>query len=296
MKKLVSIVIIVVVCTSVLPAQTKIQKLFWSKRYKRALLEIDRLTNENIKLKKDTTKLCFLNKTKDTTIASMQRALNDLNASYKLLYNSSDKKLAELTTSLQQQTSELDLKNKKIQEKDKRLKELEALLSRQDSILNALNSKVKNALLGFKSDELGVEMKNGKVYVSMSDKLLFKSGQASVEDKGKDAIKKLAEVLIKNNDIDVAIEGHTDSIPIKTSVYKDNWDLSVARSTNIVRMLTEEFKVEAKRVTASGKGEFLPVASNATPEGRARNRRTEIVLSPKLEELFKLMSLSGGKK
>jgi chemotaxis protein MotB len=139
-------------------------------------------------------------------------------------------------------------------------------------------------------------MKNGKVYVSMSDKLLFKSGQASVEDKGKDAIKKLAEVLIKNNDIDVAIEGHTDSIPIKTSVYKDNWDLSVARSTNIVRMLTEEFKVEAKRVTASGKGEFLPVASNATPEGRARNRRTEIVLSPKLEELFKLMSLSGSKK
>ena len=117
MKKLLSIVIIVVACTSVLPAQTKIQKLFWSKRYKRALLEIDRLTNENIKLKKDTTKLCFLNKTKDTTIASMQRALNDLNASYKLLYNSSDKKLAELTTSLQQQTSELDLKNKKYRNK-----------------------------------------------------------------------------------------------------------------------------------------------------------------------------------
>jgi chemotaxis protein MotB len=296
MKKVISIVIITVACISILPAQTKLQKLFWSKRYKRSLLEIDRLTKENIQLKKDTTKLCFLNKTKDTTIASLQRALNDLNASYKLLYNSSDKKLAELTTSLQQQSSELDLKNKKIQEKDKRLKELEALLNRQDSILNALNSKVKNALLGFKSDELGVEMKNGKVYVSMSDKLLFKSGQATVEDKGKDAIKKLADVLTKNNDIDVAIEGHTDSIPIKTSVYKDNWDLSVARSTNIVRMLTEEFKVEAKRVTASGKGEFLPVASNSTPEGRAKNRRTEIVLSPKLEELFKLMSLSGSKK
>jgi chemotaxis protein MotB len=296
MKFLILLLLIVSTTATQLSAQSKLQKLFWSKRYKRALLEIDRLTKENIQLKKDTTKLCFLNKTKDTTIASLQRALNDLNASYKLLYNSSDKKLAELTTSLQQQSSELDLKNKKIQEKDKRLKELEALLNRQDSILNALNSKVKNALLGFKSDELGVEMKNGKVYVSMSDKLLFKSGQATVEDKGKDAIKKLADVLIKNNDIDVAIEGHTDSIPIKTSVYKDNWDLSVARSTNIVRMLTEEFKVEAKRVTASGKGEFLPVASNSTPEGRAKNRRTEIVLSPKLEELFKLMSLSGSKK
>jgi len=221
--------------------------------------------------------------------------LNDLNASYKLLYNSSDKKLAELSLSLEKQKSELESKDKNIQEKDKRLKELQALLSKQDSILLALNNKVKNALLGFKSDELGVDMKNGKVYVSMSDKLLFKSGQASVEDKGKEAIKKLAEVLNKNVDIDVAIEGHTDSIPIKTSVYKDNWDLSVARSTNIVRMLTDEFRVEPKRVTASGKGEFMPVAPNSSAEGRARNRRTEIVLSPKLEELFKLMSLSGKK-
>ncbi len=276
-----------------MPAQTKFQKFFWSKRYKRALTEIDRLSKENIQLKKDTAKLYFLNKTKDSTISSLQKALNELNASYKLLYNSSDKKLAELTTSLQQQANELELKNKKIQEKDKRLKELETLLSRQDSILNALNLKVKNALLGFKSDELGVEMKNGKIYVSMSDKLLFKSAQANIEEKGRDAIIKLADVLNKNSDIDVAIEGHTDSLPIKNSVYKDNWDLSVARSTNIVRMLTDELKVDPKRVTASGKGEFLPVATNSTPEGRAKNRRTEIVLTPKLEELYKLMNTSA---
>ena len=292
MKKLISTILLLLTIIHVIPAQTKFQKFFWSKRYKRSLTEIDRLTKENIQLKKDTAKLHFLNKTKDSTISSMQKALNDLNASYKLLYNSSDTKLAELTASLQKQASELELKNKKIQEKDKRLKELETLLSRQDSILKALNAKVKNALLGFKSDELGVEMKNGKIYVSMSDKLLFKSAQATIEDKGKDAIVKLAEVLNKNNDIDVAIEGHTDSLPIKNSVYKDNWDLSVARSTNIVRMLTDELKVDPKRVTASGKGEFLPVAPNSTPEGRAKNRRTEIVLTPKLEELFKLMSSS----
>jgi chemotaxis protein MotB len=292
MKKLISTALLLFIFIQVIPAQTKFQKFFWSKRYKRALTEIDRLTKENIQLKKDTAKLHFLNKTKDSTISSLQKALNDLNASYKLLYNNSDKKLAELTTSLEEQTNELKLKNKKIEEKDKRLKELETLLSRQDSILKALNAKVKNALLGFKSDELGVEMKNGKIYVSMSDKLLFKSAQATIEDKGKDAIIKLAEVLNKNFDIDVAIEGHTDSLPIKNSVYKDNWDLSVARSTNIVRMLTDELKVDPKRVTASGKGEFLPVATNSTPEGRAKNRRTEIVLTPKLEELFKLMSTS----
>lgn len=292
MKKLISTALLLFIFIQVIPAQTKFQKFFWSKRYKRALTEIDRLTKENIQLKKDTAKLHFLNKTKDSTISSLQKALNDLNASYKLLYNNSDKKLAELTTSLEEQTNELKLKNKKIEEKDKRLKELETLLSRQDSILKALNAKVKNALLGFKSDELGVEMKNGKIYVSMSDKLLFKSAQATIEDKGKDAIIKLADVLNKNFDIDVAIEGHTDSLPIKNSVYKDNWDLSVARSTNIVRMLTDELKVDPKRVTASGKGEFLPVATNSTPEGRAKNRRTEIVLTPKLEELFKLMSSS----
>jgi len=292
MKKLISTALLLFIFIQVIPAQTKFQKFFWSKRYKRALTEIDRLTKENIQLKKDTAKLHFLNKTKDSTISSLQKALNDLNASYKLLYNNSDKKLSELTTSLEEQTNELKLKNKKIEEKDKRLKELETLLSRQDSILKALNAKVKNALLGFKSDELGVEMKNGKIYVSMSDKLLFKSAQATIEDKGKDAIIKLAEVLNKNFDIDVAIEGHTDSLPIKNSVYKDNWDLSVARSTNIVRMLTDELKVDPKRVTASGKGEFLPVATNSTPEGRAKNRRTEIVLTPKLEELFKLMSTS----
>lgn len=133
-------------------------------------------------------------------------------------------------------------------------------------------------------------MKNGKVYVSLSDKLLFKSGSAEVEDKGKQALKKLSEVLNKNNEIDVEIEGHTDNIPIKTARYEDNWDLSVHRATNIVRILQEEYAVNAKRLTAAGKGEFMPKASNETAEGRAKNRRTEIVLSPKLDELFKLIN------
>jgi chemotaxis protein MotB len=110
-----------------------------------------------------------------------------------------------------------------------------------------------------------------------------------VEDKGKSAIKALADVLNKNQDIDIAVEGHTDNIPIKTALYSDNWDLSVARANSIVRMLIDEHHVTPTRLTSSGKGEFSPRASNDTPEGRASNRRTEIVLSPKLDEIMKLL-------
>jgi chemotaxis protein MotB len=123
----------------------------------------------------------------------------------------------------------------------------------------------------------------------MTDKLLFKSGSAAVEAKGKEAIKVLAGVLDKNRDIDILIEGHTDNVPIKTAVYRDNWDLSVARATSIVRILTEEYKIQPTRLTASGKGEYSPRATNETPEGRALNRRTEIILSPKLDEIMQLL-------
>ncbi len=270
-------------------SQSKANRMFMSKRYKACLAERDGLCFDNRelkdevkKLKKDTSELHGKIRRQDSTILA-------LNERYNNLASTSDSKLAQLSASLDAKSKELSTKEKNLQEKDKKLRELQSLLAKQDSILNQLNNTIKNALLGFKSDEFSTEMKNGKVYVRLSDKLLFKSGQVTIEDKGKEAIKKLAEVLNKNTDIDIAVEGHTDSIPIKTAQYKDNWDLSVARATNIVRMLNEEYHVNAKRLTSSGKGEFMPVASNSTPEGRARNRRTEIVLSPKLEELFKML-------
>jgi len=276
----------VALCYGTAQAQTKTQKFFWSKRYKACLAERDALCADNKLLRHDTLSLHKTIKEKDSAYAA-------LNGAYQALENLSGKKQAELNASLDQKSKELAKKEKSLQEKDQKLKELQSLLYKQDSILNALNNTIKNALLGFKSDEFGIEMKNGKVYVSLSDKLLFKSGKVNVEEKGKEAIKKLAEVLSKNTEIDISIEGHTDNVPIKTELYKDNWDLSVARSVNIVRMLTEEFGLDPKRVTAAGKGEFFPVASNDTPEGRAKNRRTEIVLSPKLEQLFKLLSPAG---
>ena len=123
----------------------------------------------------------------------------------------------------------------------------------------------------------------------MTDKLLFRSGSAKVEAKGKLALKKLAEILIKDSDIEIMIEGHTDTVPIKNETYKDNWDLSAARATNIVRILHNEYKVNPSKLTAAGRGEFFPKASNENAEGRAKNRRTEIILTPKLEGLFKLI-------
>jgi chemotaxis protein MotB len=123
----------------------------------------------------------------------------------------------------------------------------------------------------------------------LSNKLLFKSGSVDIEAKGKDAIRILGEVLKKNPDIDVMVEGHTDNVPIKTSLYKDNWDLSVARAITIVRMLTSNYGILPMRLTAAGRGEYMPKASNDTPEGRALNRRTEIILTPNLDKIMKII-------
>ncbi len=175
--------------------------------------------------------------------------------------------------------------NEVVQERDALRYELSQLKkSKQDSIAKLLNASVKNALPGFTADELSVETRNGKVYVLMSDKLLFKSGSASVEKQGKDALKKLADVLHKYPAIEIMVEGHTDNVPIKTKEYKDNWDLSVARAVSITRMLSTDYKLKSERIVAAGRGEFQPKASNATATGKARNRRTEIILTPAVEE------------
>jgi chemotaxis protein MotB len=245
------------------------EKKYVSKRYKAALHERD--------------SLCNATKTLQNDLAKARSEKEELDLKYESLKKSTGSELDKLSTDLG--------KNKEtLAQREARLKQLESILKRQDSLLQRLNNSVKNALLGFSPEELTVEMRDGKVYVSLSDKLLFKSGNANVETKGKEALKKLAEVLNKNNDVSIAIEGHTDNVPIRTLQYKDNWDLSAARATNVVRLLTDEYGMEAKRLTAAGRGEFSPVADNATNEGKAKNRRTEIVLSPKLEELMKLIA------
>lgn len=244
--------------------------------------EIASLKNDVANLKTDISNLNDDKKKLNETIADVEKKYNDLAS--KNLSQSEQFNLA-----LKQKTDELNEKERLLQEREKALNELQQIIARQDSITQSLDNILRNALLGFQTDELSVEIKNGKVYVSMSDKLLFKSGSANVETKGKEAIKVLADVLSKNQDIDILIEGHTDNIPIRTAVYRDNWDLSVGRATSIVRILIDDYKIDPKRLTASGKGEFSPRALNDTPEGRASNRRTEIILSPKLDEIMGLL-------
>jgi chemotaxis protein MotB len=176
-----------------------------------------------------------------------------------------------------------------IAEQAKRLKDLQDLIQRQKDVMNNLKKTIANALINFKADELSVYIKDGNVYVSLQEKLLFKSGSAVVDPKGKEALSTLASVLNSTPDINVNIEGHTDSIPIRKEKFEDNWALSVGRSTAIVRILTKDYGVDPKRVIASGRSEFHPIQTNSTDEGRSSNRRTEIILSPNLSELFKLL-------
>ncbi len=185
--------------------------------------------------------------------------------------------------------AQLEEQDEKLTERAQRLRALQERLQQQQNIVNNLRKTVEDALVSFDQDELSVEVKNGKVYVSLSDKLLFPSGSAKLNKEGKEAIGKVGNVLQQNPKINIDVVGHTDSIPINTAKYSDNWDLSTARATTITRLLTEEYDIPGYRLTASGMSKYQPVASNKDKEGRAKNRRTEIVLTPKLEELFKIL-------
>lgn len=171
-----------------------------------------------------------------------------------------------------------------------RVKTLESELNRKDSAVRALKDEITKALAGFDKLDIKVENRNGKVYVSMAEKLLFKSGSTAVDPRGKDALVTLAKALNKKPDIQVTVEGHTDNKPMNSDKIKDNWELSVLRATSIVRILTNDGKMDDKRITASGRGETQPVADNNTADGRAQNRRTEIILTPRLDKILDIIN------
>ena len=183
----------------------------------------------------------------------------------------------------------LNQKKNELNERERTINELQQMINAQNEKVRKLLSSVKDALLGFSSDELTVREKDGKVYVAMSDKLLFQSGSARLDKRGEEALGKLAEVLNKQTDIDVFIEGHTDNKPINTVQFKDNWDLSVIRATSVVRILIKNYNVNPLQIQPSGRGEYMPVDDNETAEGRSKNRRTEIIMAPKLDKLFQML-------
>lgn len=200
----------------------------------------------------------------------------------------------EMTSSkLQKTNQQLSSSNETIAQQQARLAELQQRIEQQRQASEALRKTIADALVNFNAEQLTVTLKNGKVYVSMSEKLLFASGSAEVSQDGKSALSSLAKALNQNMDININVEGHTDSIPI-VKKFQDNWALSVARSTEITRILVKDYFVNPTRIISSGRSEYLPIADNSTPEGRAKNRRTEIILEPKLDKIMELVDAQNS--
>jgi chemotaxis protein MotB len=218
-----------------------------------------------------------------------QSQLNDCYAQARNLVEAK-KSLQEEYDLIQNDLKDLSTESKMtIASQAKKLRIFSDIIQSQKDIMARLKNSIANALMNYTVEELYVYTKDGNVYVALEEKLLFKSGSDVVDDKGKEAIKTLAAVLNNTNSINVMIEGHTDNVPIKTNLFKDNWDLSTARATSILRILTIDYSFDPLRITASGRGQFHPVTTNDTAEGRASNRRTEIIVSPDLNEIYKLL-------
>jgi chemotaxis protein MotB len=274
---------------------------------KAALLEKDAAT-----MKEDISKARDERDRSKEELNKLQGQVNDLqNAQEDLIkgnVNETRKLLAELKTAqenlqkkedlLRQLEQNLDVKKASLDElsfelekRNARMTELEKVLDIQKKIVQDLKNKVSEALLGFENKGLTVSVKNGKVYVSLEEKLLFKSASWEIDENGRRALKNLADVLEKNPDIQITIEGHTDNVPYNPSggQLKDNWDLSVKRATTVVRVLLDGSGIDPKRLTASGRSQYLPVDVHNTADARQKNRRTEIVLAPDLTELYRLI-------
>jgi len=239
----------------------------------------------------------------DSEFASVQNKYKNLDESYNVLSAQSSKKLAEQSQKNQELLLQLEEKERKLALESDRLEklqnelaqrsnqinELQGLIDAKEAQMQQLKNAISSALLNFEGKGLTVVQKNGKIYVSMENKLLFDSGSWAVGSEGKVAVEQLASVLSKNPDINVLIEGHTDNVPYTGATITDNWDLSVKRATAIVRILQNK-GVNPTQITAAGRSEYVMVGSNATAEGKAKNRRIEIILAPNLDEISKLLN------
>ena len=221
--------------------------------------------------------------------AETRSLMGRLENTQKDLYQREDQ-LNQMQSQLEKDRAELNTLNSELQKQNTQLLKLQAMLEKKDKEAEALKQKLSAALLGFENQGLTITKKNGKVYVSLDEKLLFSSGSTQVDARGIEALKKLAHVLEQNKDINIMIEGHTDDVPVITgSKFIDNWDLSVQRATAIIRILLDGTNIDPKRLTASGRGEFIPVDPGKTSAARQKNRRTEIILAPNLDEVYELL-------
>ncbi|MDR2936994.1 MAG: OmpA family protein [Rikenellaceae bacterium] len=226
--------------------------------------------------------------------ARLQKELAALKTNYADLRSQYSRLVADNSADAARMLGQIEESRAKLAEREARMAELEQTLRNREEALNAIRRKVADALLGFEGKGLTITQRDGKVYVSMEEKLLFRSGSFDIDPEGARAVRDLSTVLAQNPDINVMVEGHTDSVSYRGSGnLKDNWDLSMKRATTVTRLILENQSVEASRITAAGRGEFLPLAPNDSPENRQRNRRTEIILTPKLDELLQLTAGAG---
>lgn len=251
--------------------------------YRELTTKYDKLNELNEKL------LEKYNKLLEGSLSDAKKLSGELQLTQEELLKKQDE-LKALERELQAKKDNLDKLRDELQKREARVNELEGILKSKDDAVNDLKKKVSDALTGFENKGLTITQKNGKIYVSLDESLLFASGSTTVEAKGVEALKKLAKVLEQNQDINVLVEGHTDDVPMNgKGEIKDNWDLSVMRATSIVKIIVNNSKTDPKRLTAAGRSEYIPIDPAKTSEARKKNRRTEIILTPKLDELFKVL-------
>ena len=250
------------------------------------------------KLKADRDKLASDYSATKTNLDNLKASYNALEKNSNDALDSNMKKNRELLAELEAKGKTLAAEQERLnklkndlQERSQRVDELEGIMAAQEANLKKLKETLSKALNSFEGKGLTVEQKNGKVYVSMENKLLFNSGSWTVGSEGKKAVSEVAKILAVNPDISVLIEGHTDNVPyVANGQIESNWDLSTKRATAIVNIIRENKAVDAKNLTAAGRGEYAPVATNDTAEGKSKNRRIEIILTPKLDEISKMLN------
>jgi len=274
-------------------------------------LEIERLNKEGHDVSNQREKLTKINQEleqqinalKEGSTGEITKLLGELQALQLSLQEREDKvreaegKLSEQQEKLNQSGKDLEAQNTQLKEAQKamalqqaKLIELQNALDKQKASVEALRNKLLVALKGYNDQGLSIHEKNGKVYVSMEDKLLFQSGSYSLGANGRAALNQLSNVLASNPEINIMVEGHTDDVPLTSSTaIKDNWDLSVMRATAVTKIILANPKIDPKRITAAGRSEYLPLEVGKTPEIRQKNRRTEIILTPDLSEVFNIL-------
>ena len=280
--------------------------------------QLDELNGDITRLSSDISKLKSDSIQNGTAFKRLKKNFDSLNESYDLLTSKSSRQISEkaketkrlllelentqselfakedellkLSNTLAEKQEALNLSKEKLNARSERVAELELIINKKDSIVTSLKQSISKALIGLEGDGLSIEQRNGKVYVSLEEELLFASGKYKVNTSGKAALTKLAIALSPQKELEILVEGHTDSIPFNgKGLVSDNWDLSVMRATNVVKVLTQNSDLNPVQLTAAGRAEYVPILSNASSEGRSANRRIEIILAPRLDDLYKIL-------